>query len=371
MPLHFSFVKKIFRFNFKARTSRGLMKDKTSWFIKVNDPLNPGVSGVGECGPLPGLSIDHRGDFEEILHEIIKGIQRSSSDKGMEMLEKSVPPEFPSVRFGLETALLDFHNGGKHIIYNNDFIRGQPISINGLVWMGDMDFMMDQINKKIADGFTCLKLKVGGLDFDRECDIISYIRKRYFRENILIRLDANGGFKADDVFYKLKQLARFDIHSIEQPIKPRLADMEELCRNSPVPVAFDEELIAITSPEEKSRLLKKLKPWYLVLKPTLHGGLQGCEEWIALAESEKIGWWITSALESSIGLNAICQFTANYKNELHQGLGTGTIYENNFGSPLTVKEGKIFWDPALSWEDIEGTGATTPSDAEGNSPGMF
>lgn len=342
------------------------MKDKTSWFIKVSDPVNPRVTGVGECGPLPGLSMDYREDFEATLHEIIKGTEGFSSDKGLEIAEKSVPPEFPSIRFGLETALLDFLNGGKHIIYHNDFIKGKSISINGLIWMGDMDFMMDQINKKIADGFTCLKLKVGGLDFDRECDIISYIRKRYFREDILIRLDANGGFKTHDALYKLKQLARFDIHSIEQPIKPGLADMEELCRTSPVPVAFDEELIASTSMEQKSHLLKKLKPRYLVLKPTLHGGLKGCEEWIALAESEKIGWWITSALESSIGLNAICQFTANYNNGLHQGLGTGMIYENNIGSPLTVKDGKIFQDNDLSWEDIEDTGATAPSEAEGS-----
>jgi O-succinylbenzoate synthase len=365
MPLHFSLIKKKFGFNFKARTSRGLMKDKTSWFIKVSDKNIPGVTGVGECGPLPKLSIDHREDFEENLHEIIKGIQPSSFDKGLEMVERSVPPEFPSIRFGLETALLDFQNGGKRVIYHNDFIQGKPININGLVWMGDMDFMMEQINEKIADGFKCLKLKVGGLDFDRECDIISYIRKRYFREDIVIRLDANGGFKTADALYKLKHLARYDIHSIEQPIKPGLAEMEELCRSSPVPVAFDEELIAITSPEEKSRLVKKLKPRYLVLKPTLHGGLRGCDEWIALAESEKMGWWITSALESSIGLNAICQFTANYKNELYQGLGTGRIYENNIRSPLTVKEGKIFSDSALSWEDIEETGTTPYSSAEG------
>jgi L-alanine-DL-glutamate epimerase-like enolase superfamily enzyme len=214
-----------------------------------------------------------------------------------------------------------------------------------------MDFMMDQINQKIAQGFTCIKLKVGGLDFDRECDILSYMRKRYFRNNITIRLDANGAFKVDDVLYKLEEMSRFQIHSIEQPLKPGLEEMEELCRKSPIPVAFDEEIIGIYTQAEKMALLKKLKPQFIVLKPTLHGGLKGCEEWITIAESFGIGWWITSALESNVGLNAICQFTANYRTTIPQGLGTGSIYDNNIQSPLTVKSGHIFYDASLNWEE--------------------
>lgn len=310
----------------------------------------PDVRGMGECGPLPGLSIDYTPDFEERLADILEKINTSSlSTHDVDALRNLVPPELPSVLFGLETALLDLQHGGRRMIFDNGFLKGEPIPINGLIWMGDMDFMMDQINKKVARGFTCLKLKVGGLDFERECDILRYIRKKYFRENITVRLDANGAFKVDDVLYKLEEMAGFGVHSIEQPIKPGLAEMEELCRKSPIPVAFDEELIGLYSAEEKSRLLKSLKPRFIVLKPTLHGGISGCEEWISVAESQNIGWWITSALESSIGLNAICQFTANYRLAIPQGLGTGSIYEDNIASPLKADNGTIYYDGNEGW----------------------
>ncbi len=219
--------------------------------------------------------------------------------------------------------------------------------------MGDMDFMMDQINKKIAEGFTCIKLKVGGLDFDRECDVLDYIRKRYFRNDIVIRLDANGAFKPDDVLYRLEQLARFKIHSIEQPVKAGSVSMREVCQKSPIPVALDEELIGVEKKEDKIRILEEIRPQYIILKPSLHGGLSGTAEWIALADQRNIGWWITSALESSIGLNAISQFTANYSIDLYQGLGTGNIYQNNIASPLKVVSGKMTYDLAGQWS-IEG-----------------
>ena len=353
MPIQATHHKKVFNFNFKARTSRGLMKDKTSWFIRIEDKNNPGVFGLGECGPLPGLSPELNPGFESTLADIVEQVNASSlnvtDDTTMRAL---IPEEFSSIVFGMETALHDLRNGGKRVIFPNSFLEGRPIAINGLVWMGDMDFMMDQINKKIASGFRCLKLKVGGLDFDRECDILAYIRRRYFRENITIRLDANGAFKSDDVLYKLDELSRFQVHSIEQPIKPGQAEMEEVCRKSPIPVAFDEELIAVSARDKKISLLRKLKPRYIVLKPTLHGGFNGCAEWIALAEAQNIGWWMTSALESSIGLNAISQFTAEYNPQMPQGLGTGEIYSNNFSSPLTVREGSIFYDRSAGWQDI-------------------
>jgi o-succinylbenzoate synthase len=212
--------KKTFLFNFKARTSRGLMRDKISWFIKLYNSKKPEVAGIGECAPLPGLSIDAVPGYEDVLQKVLESI--SSETLSFEDLSKIVPVEFPSILFGLETAWLDLSNGGKKILFNNSFIEGQPLPINGLVWMGDMDFMMNQINQKIALGFRCIKLKVGGLDFDRECDVLDYIRKRYFRESIEIRLDANGAFKLDDALYKLNELARFKVHSIEQPIKPHL-----------------------------------------------------------------------------------------------------------------------------------------------------
>ena len=350
MPLQASYFKKVFQFNFKARTSRGLMRDKTSWFIKVWDEADPSAIGIGECGPLPGLSIDHRPDFEERLDAILKTFNKTQFSKpDLNEVLDIIPGEFPSILFGFETACMDLINGGKRIIYKNNFIEGEKIPINGLIWMGDMDFMMGQINKKMNEGFRCIKLKVGGLDFDRECDVLHYIRKRYFRENITIRLDANGAFKLDDVLYKLEQLEKFSVHSIEQPIKPGLPEMEELCRKSPIPVAFDEELIGKKNRQEKSALLQHAKPGFIVLKPMLHGGLQGCAEWISIARDLGIGWWMTSALESSIGLNAICQFTANYKTEIPQGLGTGSIYENNFASPLEVKNGNIYYDSNLNW----------------------
>lgn len=352
MPLQASYFKKVFTFNFKARTSRGLMKDKTSWFIKLWEQSNPQIFGLGECGPLPGLSIDFRPDFEERLSGFINAFNEAGIQSlTQKEIDSIVPLEFPSIVFGFETASLDLFHGGKRIIYKNSFIDGGHIPINGLIWMGDMDFLMGQISVKVWEGFKCIKIKVGGLDFDRECDVLNYIRKRYFKDNIVIRLDANGAFKIDDVLYKLEQLAKFNIHSIEQPIKPGLMEMEELCRKSPIPVALDEELIGKHTYEDKLELLKRLKPQYIVLKPTLHGGLKSCEDWIAIAEQMKVGWWITSALESGVGLNAICQFTANYKIDLPQGLGTGKIYENNYDSPLEVKDGFIFHNAKLTWDE--------------------
>jgi len=352
MALQASYFQKVFKFNFKARTSRGLMKDKTSWFVKLWDDQNPSVFGIGESGPLPGLSIDAKPELEEVLKKCIEKIP-SLTSSDISALKEIIPQEYPSLLFAFETALLDLKHGGKRVIYSNRFIQGDRIPINGLIWMGDMDFMMNQINQKIALGFRCIKLKVGGLDFDRECDILNYIRKRYFRDDITIRLDANGAFKIDDVLFRLTELAKYNMQSIEQPIKSGLPEMEELCRKSPIPVAFDEELIGKFTSQEKTNLLQHFKPAYIVLKPTLHGGLQHCAEWISIAEKLSVGWWMTSALESNIGLNAICQFTANYATVLPQGLGTGLIYDNNFDSPLTVDKGNIFYRKEMEWQTID------------------
>lgn len=349
MALQASFQKRVFQFGFKARTSRGLMRDKTSWFIKLWDDTDPEIFGLGECGPLPGLSIDARPDFEDRLEEILQEVRKKNQLPYHEV-KSLVPPEFPSITFGLETAALDLQHGGKRLIYENDFITGASIPINGLIWMGDLDFTMSQINQKIAQGFQCIKLKVGGLDFDKECDVLQYMRKRYFRENMEIRLDANGGFKADEVLYKLTTLAKFKIDSIEQPLKPGHELLEELCRKSPIPIALDEELIGVNTLSEKKKLLERIKPSFIILKPSLHGGLSGCEEWITVAASLNIGWWITSALESNIGLNAICQFTKNYPVHIPQGLGTGGIYENNIPSPLIVEKGTIRLKNSLAWD---------------------
>ena len=345
-----SYFSRKFQFSFKARTSRGPMNDKVSWFLKLWQNENPAVYGIGECGPLPGLSVDAVPELENTIATVVDRIN-ATGIQTLSDIPTVVPAGFPGIVFAVETAFLDLQNGGKRIIYDNGFLHGETIPINGLIWMGDLDFMMHQINQKVHQGFRCLKLKIGGLDFEREFQVLEYIRKRYFREKLVLRLDANGAFKPADALSKLTALAPLDIESIEQPVMPGQPMMEELCRLSPIPVALDEELIGVEQRAAKIALLDRLRPPFIILKPTLHGGLSGCAEWIALAEERNIGWWITSALESSVGLNAICQFTGNYGVTRYQGLGTGMIYENNFPAPLRVESGTIFVDTTTSWPD--------------------
>jgi o-succinylbenzoate synthase len=351
MALRASITKKIFEFNFVARTSRGRMKERAAWFVKLWDDAKPEVFGLGECAPLPGLSIDDKPDYEVVLNQVAQNVSalNPTSATILKDVAALIPQGYPSIVFGLETAMLDLQNGGKRMIFDNSFLKAQSIPINGLVWMGDLDLMLQQASIKIDEGFRCIKIKVGGINFEKECDILNYIRKKYYREEITLRLDANGSFKTEEALYKLYDLSKFKIHSIEQPIKVKQPELEELCRKSPIPVALDEELIGIESAEQKKDLLMKVKPQFVILKPSLHGGIQGSQEWISIADSLNIGWWITSALESNIGLNAICQFTANYPVSIPQGLGTGSLYENNFESPLEVVKGEIRYNPKLSW----------------------
>lgn len=365
MPLRASVHKRIFEFSFNARTSRGAMKEKISWFIKIWDDLTPEIIGTGECGPLPGLNPEYTPEFESILENLVGDINRKSASLPssydlaglngflINLVGKEVISNYPSFVFALETSLLDLMNGGSKIIFKNQFIEGQPLPINGLIWMGGLDFMLQQIELKIRDGFTCLKLKVGSHDFEKECDVLQYIRRKYFRDTITIRLDANGAFKKEDALNKLKELSRFGIHSIEQPIKPGLGDMADLCKESPIPIALDEELIGVNGLIAKRDLLIRIKPQYIILKPTLHGGLFSCAEWIRSSEALGIGWWVTSALESNIGLNAIAQFTANYPVQIPQGLGTGMIYTNNIESPMGVEKGQLTYHKGLFWSQID------------------
>jgi o-succinylbenzoate synthase len=333
------------------------MKVKKSWFIKLWDSGQPDVFGVGECGPLPGLSKDDLPELERILQQAIGAIQGQDMPQLTDLsgvheflIRVGVPDTYSSINFAFETALLDLLNGGDRTIFKNGFLEKQPIPINGLVWMGGLDFMLQQVEIKIRDGYRCVKLKVGGLDFEKECDILQYIRRKYFREGITIRLDANGAFKVDEAMYKLNELARFEVHSIEQPIKAGRDEMVELCQKSPIPIALDEELIGVNGREEKGKLLSRIRPPYIILKPTLHGGLYSCQEWIELAEKQGIGWWITSALESNIGLNAIAQFTSQHPVDKLHGLGTGSLYTDNFESPLTVEKGFLSYDKRVSWD---------------------
>lgn len=362
MSLQATWIKKTFHFNFKARTSRGPMVERDSWFIKILSKEQPDCMGIGEAGPLPGLSQEAVDDFENNLSRIIDLFNRAAiHPKLLEQADwRSLSQiilntcqevkQFSAIFFALETALLDLKNGGKRILFNNQFVKGMVIPINGLIWMGGMDEMLQQIEIKIQEGFRCLKLKVGGLDFEKECDILQYIRRKYFKMDISLRLDANGAFKPDEAMYKLHKLSRYNIHSIEQPLKAGLADMAALCARSPIPIALDEELIGVSALAEKDELLSRIKPQFIILKPTLHGGLGGCNEWIGLAEEKGIGWWLTSALESNIGLNAIAQFALMFNNPLPQGLGTGKIYEDNIPAPLQIKEGMLHYNASNPWD---------------------
>lgn len=337
------------------------MHERDSWFIRIQDDKKDEIFGLGEAAPLPGLSLELDEEFEQNLKRLVEqfnGEKLELFDRGLIQISNSIIekiPEllqFPSILFAFEAALLDLNNGGKRLMFNNSFVEGQPIPINGLIWMSGMDMMLQQIEIKIQEGFDCLKLKVGGLDFEKECDILQYIRRKYFKMDITIRLDANGAFKEEEVMYKLNELAKFDIHSIEQPIKPGNDLMVDLCKNSPIPIALDEELIGIAE-KDRQTLLDKIKPQFIILKPSLHGGLSGCKQWIEMAEKMNIGWWMTSALESNVGLNAIAQFTSEYKNTLPQGLGTGKIYDDNIDSPLLVKNGNLSYKGPDEWGLID------------------
>lgn len=362
MALQTAYTRQVFHFNFQARTSRGAMRERTCWFVKIWDEATPEIFGIGECAPLPGLSVDDVPDFEDVLKVALKELEQCTLDTKQadryrltasnwsSLVKQVVPVRYPSIIFGFETALLDLLNGGERLIFKNDFLTGSKLPINGLIWMADMDLMLQQIAIKIQDGFRCIKMKVGSLNFEKECDILHYVRKKYFREGIIIRLDANGAFKVDDCLYKLKELAKYTIHSIEQPIRPgQLEALREISEQSPIPIALDEELIGVTDITMRKKLLQASKVPYLILKPTLHGGLHSSKEWIQLAEENNMGWWITSALESNVGLNAICQLAAEYPIVIPQGLGTGQLYDDNIESPLTVRDGSIYSDNNKVW----------------------
>ncbi len=356
MSLKAVFSKHTLHFKFEAGTSRGVLTEKDSYFIKIFDTENPQVFGLGECAPLKGLSIDDRPDFElQLLSicEFFNNIDLEVYPWNLNIiLQQVLDKAFPSIVFGFETAMLDFLNGGKRIIYPNAFHQGErQLLINGLIWMGDKSFMLKQIDEKLAAGYTTIKMKVGAIDFQKECELLGYIRSHFSKEQITLRVDANGAFSPAEALEKLQTLAQYDLHSIEQPIKQgNIEHIAYLCQHSPVPIALDEELIGMMDYTDKYKLLKKVMPQYIILKPSLVGGFQQCQEWIENANRLKIGWWMTSALESNVGLNAIAQFTAEYANPLPQGLGTGQLYHNNIPSPLHIDNGHIFYHPEHTWD---------------------
>ncbi|WP_128544439.1 o-succinylbenzoate synthase [Larkinella soli] len=355
MSLKADVLKYTLRFTFEAGTSRGVLTQKDSYFVRIQDDEDPSVTGWGECGPLKGLSIDDRPDFVDQLRHICRVFNRLD----LQLFRWNIPivlsqlisGQFPSIQFGFETAMLDYINGGRRVVIDSDFATGnRAIPINGLVWMGRPDFMRRQIEEKLEAGYTTLKLKIGALDFDQECALLDSIRSRFSATEITLRVDANGAFRPDEVLDKLDRLAAYDLHSIEQPIRQGQPDlMADLCRQTPVPIALDEELIGHMEYVDKTRLLKKIQPQYIILKPSLLGGFIHCSEWIEVGNRLGIGWWITSALESNIGLNAIAQYTAQFKNPLPQGLGTGQLYHNNIDSPLSISQGFLRSDLNKPW----------------------
>ena len=336
------FEKYTLQFKRPAGTSRGVLLTKDSWFIKVWDNQMPGCFGLGECSIIEGLSPDPLSEIKKKLTELTANISN---------WEKVNLKQFPAIAFGLETALRDLAQGGNRLLFESDFTNGsRAIPINGLIWMGDYRFMRKQIIQKIEQGFDCIKLKIGAIGFDKELALLKLIR-RDFRENELeLRVDANGAFSPKTALEKLKRLSQYVIHSIEQPIKQgQWEAMARLCESSPVPIALDEELIALPE-SEIGKMLDQVKPQYIILKPSLLGGWGKSKCFIEQAGKRHIGWWVTSALESNIGLNAIAQWTAVLNNPLPQGLGTGQLYVNNFASPLFIRQGHLFFDSQNSWE---------------------
>jgi o-succinylbenzoate synthase len=337
-----TYFKHQLQFKRPSGTSRGVLTYKETWFIQLENTTR---QGIGECGMFKGLSIDDRQDFEAKLAWTCEHI-----NLGLDVLLAELI-EFPSIQFGLEMAFLSVSHQNQFELFPSDFTKGKDsIPINGLIWMGDPVFMKQQIKDKLASGFSCIKLKIGAIDFDKELELMRSIRQEFDADTIEIRVDANGAFKPNEALEKLKRLSDYNLHSVEQPIRQgQVDDMAQLCSETPLPVALDEELIGVFSVTEKQFLLQTIKPQYIILKPTLVGGFKGSQEWITVAESNQIEWWVTSALESNIGLNAIAQWTYTLKSPLPQGLGTGGLFTNNIQSPLVVDSGQLIYDLKTKW----------------------
>jgi len=337
-----TYYKYILQFKTPSGTSRGILKTKETWFLYLS---KEDKFGVGECGLFRGLSIDDRPDYEDKLKWVCNNIEL-----GLDiLLAKTI--HFPSIQIGLEQAFLSLQSPSPFKLFVSNFTESnKSIDINGLIWMGDREFMNDQIKEKIAQGFRCLKMKIGAIDFATEVQLLASIRKEFSINDIELRVDANGAFKPSEALEKLKILSNYDLHSIEQPIRQgHYQEMALLCEETPLPIALDEELIGVFDVTKRTKMLQIIKPQYIILKPSLVGGFKESLEWIELAKKSGIGWWVTSALESNIGLNAIAQWTATLKSSMPQGLGTGGLFTNNFDSPLEVYKGGLYYNKNKNW----------------------
>lgn len=338
-----SYKKHVLEFKRPSGTSRGVLTEKETWFLILE---RNGKRGIGECGILRTLSMDDRPDYENKIQWTCENISL-----GPEKLWDALR-DFPSIQFGVEMAFRSLEGETPFLLYPSEFTTGKSaIPINGLVWMGSKQFMKGQIEQKIKEGFGCIKLKIGAIDFQTEIDLIRYIRKEFSAQEMEIRVDANGAFAPSEALEKLKHLSEFEIHSIEQPVRQGQWEvMADLCEKSPLPVALDEELIGVTTVTNKQKLLQTIQPQFVIFKPSLIGGFKGTDEWIKLAADQDTGWWITSALESNVGLNAIAQYTFQLNNPMPQGLGTGGLYTNNVESPLYVENGCLWYGSENQWK---------------------
>lgn len=332
-----------FHFKQPAGTSRGVYTERQSWLLILTSTDQPGREGIGECAPLHDLSCDYSLDYEDKLRAFCDDFEREGH------IDYGRMSEYPSMLFGLETALASFE-AGSFKLFDTPFSRSEEgIPINGLVWMGSYDEMLSRLEEKLSAGFHCVKLKVGAIDFERELDLVKRVREHFSPSDVELRLDANGGFTPDEALYKLELLSQYAIHSIEQPIKPRQwSYMAQLCRESPLPIALDEELIGITEPQMMKYMLNVVRPAYIVIKPSLHGGMRGAMQWVDAAQECCAGSWITSALESNIGLNAVAQLAAKVygpRVTMAQGLGTGQLFIDNIETPVRINGDKLYFKP--------------------------
>lgn len=336
-----TYKKRNFLFKIPGGTSRGVLRSKDSWFIILNNDLK---TGIGECSIIEGLSIDNVSEIESKLEWLCLNINKPPSYLFDELID------FPSIFFGLEMALRSLKSLKENVLFPSDFTQGKAsIPINGLVWMGEIGFMKKQVDEKISKGFKCIKLKIGALDFDTEFALLKSIRDKYDSSELEIRVDANGAYHYKNALTILDKLSKLNIHSIEQPIKAgQTKEMSNLCQNSPIPIALDEELIGVVSIADKVKLLEEINPQYIILKPSLLGGFESSEEWIKVCP-KNTKYWVTSALESNLGLSAISQWVYSLNNSLPQGLGTGSLFSNNFESPLSIKKAKLHFNKNNNW----------------------
>lgn len=348
----FQIKRRTLHFHVEAGTSRGILTQKNSYFLQISNPTSTEFVGLGEAGPLFGLSPEYKedvlDDFQKAVNRLPKELPKNNSEVASWISD--IPFDQPSFRFAAEMAIIDYLNQRDGIYFPSEFTEQQaPVPINGLIWMGSKEYMQKQIEAKLAEGLTCLKLKIGAIDFESEIDLIRSIRDSHSEKALTIRLDANGAFSVPEAAYKLEKLSKFGIHSIEQPIKAgQWNEMADLCKQTEIPIALDEELIGVQDSEE---VLESIRPAYIILKPSFLGGFGATKQWINLANEKKIGWWVTSALESNVGLQAIAQFTGQFPELIPQGLGTGLLYANNLASGLNTQRGNIYFDAKFPREN--------------------